>query len=101
MHVIGNYECFKSCDDSNERDKLYVLTEENIYYYSCLSSRINNFTLEYDNLKKCFYKCDDTSEYKFYYKNELKCLKSCSKDVNNYAYEISNIWTTGFSNWLW
>ena len=94
LHIIGEYECFKSCDDSVDKDKLYVSSEENICYYSCLTSPINKFTLEYDNLKKCFYKCDDTTEYKYYYESDLKCLTSCSKNVNHYAYEFTNICTT-------
>ena len=90
--VKSSNQCVQTCDN------LYLSSEENICYDNCLSSTINRFTLEYENTKKCFYKCDDSTDYKYYYQDDLKCLKGCSKNsndvvYNDYAYEITNICT--------
>ena len=58
----------------------YISSEENICYNTnCLSSPVNQFTLDYGSTKKCFYKCDETTNYKFYYEvntrnNQYKCI---------------------------
>ena len=90
----GTNECVKACSSTQ-----YLSSEENICYNAnCLTSSINNFTLDYGSTKKCFYKCDETTNYKFYYTvtnygNRLKCLDKCSG--SDYAYEITNICIVG------
>ena len=90
--VLSNQECKNACPTGK-----YLSVEENICYDDCLSSVKYKFTLDKTSPMKCFYKCDDTTSYVFYYDSgtnykHFQCFNACNN--GDYAYEILNICTS-------
>ena len=84
-------ECVKVCDSTK-----YLSSEENICYDKCLDSQYYFYNLGY--IKKCSYKCNEITNYKFFYtivdyNNKYTCLTQCLN--SDYAYEITNICIKG------